>query len=425
LSTGDLLVLAADRHASVPMHIGALVVLDPDAAPEAGAVVRTLGQRAAAVPRLRQRLSTSRGRRGWAADPAFDTVRHLEVVQVVGSDAHLDALAEVVCRRLPRDRPLWRAQVLAQGDRASAVAIVLHHVLADGVGGLALLQALLDGEDESGALRADGPPDPPASAAPVTPVRKPRRSVVDGAKELGVARLRLAGRTSLVRPTGARRRVDVVEADLAAVRAGASRLGVTLNELVLVAVSGAVGQLLRRRRDPLQTLVVSVPVSARRDAGTADAGNAVGVVPVRIPLSTDASSRLAAISRESRRLHTGARGSSETLVAPAFRALARTGALQWFLRHQRLVHTFETNVRGPAGPLRLAGARVARVVPVAVNPGNITVSFDVLSAGGRLVISVVTDPVLLREYEVLRRALQDELGELIEDGSPVPASAHG
>ena len=40
----------------------------------------------------------------------------------------------------------------------------------------------------------------------------------------------------------------------------------------------------------------------------------------------------------------------------------------------------------------MAGCRVEQIVPVAVNPGNVAVSFDVLSYAGTLGITIVTDP---------------------------------
>ena len=86
---------------------------------------------------------------------------------------------------------------------------------------IALLRALVDREGGS-AVDARGARTPSATSAPSVLVGRPRRSVVDGVRELGLSRLRLAGRTSLLSPTGPLRHLDVVEADLGAVRAGAS-----------------------------------------------------------------------------------------------------------------------------------------------------------------------------------------------------------
>jgi hypothetical protein len=68
-----------------------------------------------------------------------------------------------------------------------------------------------------------------------------------------------------------------------------------------------------------------------------------------------------------------------------------------FVEHQRLVHTFETNLRGPAEPVFLGGHKIRAITPAAVNPGNIGVSFDVLSYAGVLGVTVVSDPEIVAE----------------------------
>ena len=59
---------------------------------------------------------------------------------------------------------------------------------------------------------------------------------------------------------------------------------------------------------------------------------------------------------------------------------------------------------------------MTRVVPLATTPGNVTVSFDVLSVAGRLVVTVMSDPTRLPEHALLRDALQAELDGLDEPG---------
>jgi hypothetical protein len=96
-----------------------------------------------------------------------------------------------------------------------------------------------------------------------------------------------------------------------------------------------------------------------------------------------------------------------------FRALARLGALQWFVDHQPLVNTFVTNVRGPAHPWRFCVRPVTSVVPIAVTPGNVGVTFDVLSYAGTLGITIVTDPDVVADADPLARHLAQELDELV------------
>ena len=116
-----------------------------------------------------------------------------------------------------------------------------------------------------------------------------------------------------------------------------------------------------------------------------------------MPAVPDAATRLAALVAERDRVRGPARGGSAAVLTPAFRGLAAVGAFQAFVDHQRLVHTFVTNVRGPAHRMSVAGAEVVAVLPVAVNPGNVAVSFDVLSYAGTLAVTLVCDPGLVPE----------------------------
>lgn len=449
----DLLQLAVDRGGRVPMAIGALLVLDPRAPPPADRVRRLLLERAAGVPRLRQRLvrtPPAAGRPVWLDAGSAALAGCVDVVDVPGratdptdatapSDATtpperrvgralLDTATDLVLTRLPTDGPLWRVRLLlAPGGGVAAVALVAHHVLADGMGGLAILGALAD---------------PPPTAAPVTAsvdadaVRPPERllpwgtlvrdawssrlagvrgagaaarHLASGVDELGVRRPRLAERCSLLGATGGRRHLEVATADLAVVRAHAHAHGATVNDAVVTAVTGALVDLLARRGERVEELVVSVPVSRRRQGEAAALGNETGVVPVRVPAVSDARQRLAALVAQEGRVRAPGRGGSAAVLTPAFRALAAVGAFQGFVDRQRLVHTFVTNVRGPAQRLRLAGAEVTDVVPVAVNPGNVAVSFDVLSYAGTLGVTLVCDPLLVPESAWLGDRLADGL----------------
>ena len=93
-----------------------------------------------------------------------------------------------------------------------------------------------------------------------------------------------------------------------------------------------------------------------------------------------------------------------------FHALAAVGVFQAFVDHQRLVHTFVTNLRGPAQRRRVVGAEVLAVVPVAINPGNVAVSFDVLSYAGTLAVTLVCDPGLVPEAAWLAQRVTAGLG---------------
>jgi diacylglycerol O-acyltransferase / wax synthase len=80
--------------------------------------------------------------------------------------------------------------------------------------------------------------------------------------------------------------------------------------------------------------------------------------------------------------------------------LAALGLAQPFARHQRLVHTFVTNVPGPRETLSLLGARIEAVLPLVGLAGNVTVLFAALSYRGRFDVAVVADAAACPDVDV-------------------------
>lgn len=461
-SSNDLTTLATDR-GPVPMNIGAVLVVEggtgggadaeEGAELDLAAMRSLLGRRVSRVPRLRQVLASTpvgAGRPVWVDDVDFEIGRHVTARVARDEEDLLRVAAELACTRLPRDRPLWTAAwVTGLPDGAGALVVVVHHVMTDGLGGLAVLAALCDlGEDEKAQREATSVRPAPDTGRPSlralrAEARHERlvalgdawgraRAAALGVRELRVAHggaspgsgdshagrgLRLAARTSLNRPTGPRRRLSTVDVALADVAEAAHAHGCTVNDLLLSAIGGALGQVLARRGEHPAELVVSVPVSVRRSTTADRLGNDTGVAPVAVPVSAEALERLSVVAaRTRRRRSAGSKGASAVPLSLAFRLLGRVGVFQVFVDHQRLVHTFVTNVRGPSAALRLAGRRVLAVVPFALTPGNVGVCFDVLSYAGRLVVTVVADPDVVPEQDLLTRLVADELAALTRPG---------
>jgi len=426
-SPTDLTQLASDV-GPAPMNVGALLLLDAGTVVGEQSPEQVIAERSRRIPRLHQRLTPvpfGCGRPIWVDDPDFDVRRHVRTVTCPppGDEAALLAVAaQLITDPLPRSRPLWAAVVVRGLDRDRvAVVVVLHHVLADGIGGLAVLGGLVDGADPArpaGASRRR--PATTRLAADALGQRvsalllAPRRLRPLGRAlgELGVGRPRPAPRCSLNQPTGPERRLAVVRADLATVRAVAHQHGGTVNDVVLTAVTGSLHSLLAHRGERVESLVVSVPVSARRSATIARLGNQVGVMPLTVGTVGSPTDRLAATIALTQARKSEAPGSSGAVLGPVFRLLGALGLFRWFIERQRLVNTFVTNLPGPPVRMALAGASVTEVIPVSVSPGNVTASFAVLSYAGTLAITVIADPVRVRDLPVLVRALDDELARL-------------
>lgn len=429
----DMTVLVSD-HASVPMNMGALMVFEgpPVGPPDVAAVLR---DRVARVPRLRQVLRPvppGCGRPVWVDDSAFSVDRHLERVRRAGpvtDRALLEFAADLLCRPLDRRRPLWRAALLSAPER-SALVMVVHHVLADGLAGLAVLSALAD-EGTDPAIDREFPSPPPAwrelaadaNRSRITALRSSPgqlRHAAAGVRELGLrsGRPRRAEPISLVRPTSSRRVLATARVELASVVAAAHRHRGTVNDVVLAAVTGAMAEVLRARGERPQNLVVSVPVAGRSAADARTLGNNTGVRPIAVPVTADDRARLAAIvAVTSAARGSPARAASAVPLGVVFRALHRTGLFRFFIEHQRLVHTFETNLRGPSAAWHLAGRRIDALVPLVAAPGNVGVTFAALSYAGTLTVSVIADPEALTELDALTDALGRALTRLTTIGA--------
>ena len=429
VSPNDATTLATDR-GPAPMNICAVLTIEHGSELALEEVGALLAARLPRVRRLRQRLVATPpgcGRPVWVDDAAFDLDHHLE--KITDGDL-LEVAAAVACTPLPRGRPLWAARwVTGLPEGRAALLLVVHHCLADGLGGLAVLAALAD----------EGPPSPSDGdvAASVDPQAFPRAQppwralaadawrarlqglsrvpqrlvgMRSGVGELrGGSRLDLAPQTSLNRPTGSGRAVSVATVALASLVRAAHTQGCTVNDLVLCAVAGGVGTVIRERGETAEAIVASVPISTRRSTTVERLGNETGVLPLRLPLLVDRQERLRQITALTARARGPRRGASAGPLGLAFRGLASIGAFQLFIDRQRLVNTFVTNVRGPATPLSFGGHEVLAVVPLAITPGNVGVSFDVLSYAGRLVATVVADPEIVPEHAALAQLLEEEL----------------
>jgi len=417
-------------------HIGAVLLLDaaPGFSVEQARLV--LGERIRTVPRLRQRLYRAPpgcGRPYWADDPAFDINQHVRQVccPPPGDErALLDLAAAQLCVPLPRSRPLWSATFVTglAGD-GTGLLLILDHVLADGMAGLAVLGTLADQGAETAPARADRYPVPAPRArelaadawrgrlrraeraGPGAP-RQARglRRIREGMRELGGARpphRRQA--TSLNRPVGPERRLDVVAVDLAGLRDLGHVHGGTVNDVVLAAVAGALRTVLTARGEQLGDVTIMVPVAARRAATGGELGNQIGIMPVTVPATGDVGTRVTRTAEITRERKSRARGASAALFVPAFRLLARIGLLRWFARRQRAVQTFVTDLHGPDNPLTFGGAPVRAIIPIPSTTGNVTVTFAAASYAGTLRITILSDPSRVSDAPALAAALRHEL----------------
>ena len=435
-SPDDLMLLASDV-GPVPMQAGAVLVLDAGPDFDLATAQAILTARITTVPRLRQRLVRAPlgcGRPIWIDDQAFDIKAHVRSVQCQppGDEAALlERVTATATQPLPWSRPLWSATfVTGLASGRVAIIVVFHHVLADGIGGLAVLASLVDGAP--GAANAPFPrPAPSRRQLAEDALGSRLKALAHPAAVLGRVRPALAelkpgglarpARTTLNAVTGPARRILVTRTGLETVVAFAHSHDATVNDVVLAVVARALRSLLASRGEQAGDLVASVMVTGRPATTATQLGNQIGVMPVRLPGHGDLSDQIAQIATATRARKTANRAASAGLLRPAFRTLAAVGLLGWLINRQRLVSVFVTNLRGPADQFRFAGALIADVIPITDIAGNVTLSFGVMSYAGTLVVVVVADPDHHPDLDTLAGLLQAELDDLSgEKGKRTP-----
>jgi diacylglycerol O-acyltransferase len=416
----------------VPEQFGVLLELEGADGLDLAHVRKLLDDRIRAVPRLRQRLVRAPlgcGGPIWVDDADFDIRDHVHEVACGApgdEQALLDTALATVMSPLPRDAPLWSAtSVTGLADGRTALVVTLHHVLSDGVGGLAVLAALVDPGGEAGEESAFPRPRPGrlvlAHEALTDRLRALRhlrrwwhllRSSFGAGGGLRPPRI---AECSLLRRTGPHRRLSVVRGDREMLRVAARRYGATTNDAVLVAVAGALGRVLAGRGEHVEQLVLTVPVSGRAEEGTDGLGNLVSPILVPVPTAGEVGERLAAVSHEVRARKTDATGPAPiALLGWLFRPVASHGGYRWYLNHQRRFHTLVSHVRGPGESLTFSGAQIVSAVPIGVaEAGNATAYFEVLSYRDDLTVCAVVDPDRFPDLEVLTGGLRAELDLLV------------
>lgn len=170
-SPTDRAFLAMDT-GQVPEQFGVILLLDQVGELDLSRARRLIAERIPAVPRLRQRLFQAPFGCGgpiWVDDPDFDIRSHVRAVacsEPGDEQALLDTALSVIVAPLRRNAPLWSA-VLITGptEGRKALVVVLHHALADGVGGLAILANLIDAPVDAPSVCFPRPAAGPARLA--------------------------------------------------------------------------------------------------------------------------------------------------------------------------------------------------------------------------------------------------------------------
>lgn len=403
------------------------------------------------VERFRQRVVRQRGVDHWEDDPTFDIANHvlpLALPKPADQRALQAVVGDIMSQPLPADRPLWRFWMVEDYKGGNVLISRLHHAIGDGVALMMVLLSLTDLTPEAAAVgRAETEEDSPFAslfhasaeirhraadrAAEIMPevVSLMRRSGAAMSKARSTAAMKLStalGRLVLRPPDtrtlfkGPLQVAKCVtwsdEISLDEIKAIKDRIGGTVNDVLLTAMTGGLRRYLLHRGQAVPAglgVRAAVPVSLRKIDQLADMGNRFGLVFVRLPVGiAEPRARLAELRRRMEAL----KGSYEAGVVLGFlHGMGRSP-----LVIQRLIERIfglkatavMTNVPGPRQPLYLSGRRIRDMLFWVPQSGRLGLGISILSYAGSVRLGVATDWGLIPDPEVIIEGFHAEVEAL-------------
>jgi WS/DGAT/MGAT family acyltransferase len=437
-------LMAEDSDRNVSLAIGGIAIID-GSAPNYSQFKAVLTNRIRAIPRCTQILRTQPfdiGAPKWVHDPGFDLARHVHRVALPqpGDDTELyRVVADLLERRLDRDRPLWECWVIeGLQDNRWAILMKIHHCMADGISAARILTLLCDNTE--GNAFAEAVTSPRAAAHPhlkpvpdrlrrsnpldnlwraATNVANAAARTVSGAAEITTGLLRPTASSSLVGPVTAMRRYRAVRVPLGDVERVCRKFDVTVNDVTLTAITEGfrLALLHRGERPRTDSLRALVPVSMRSPDALDKPGNHLSIMLPYLPVEQDDPiQQLRAVHhRLTRAKHGGQRqaGNVAVSVVKYIPFMLSSWAIRFFTRlPQRGIVTLATNIPGPCRQLEMMDRKVAHLLPIPPIALRLRTGVAVLSYADDLVFGITADYDGGADVEELARGIEKAVTRL-------------
>ncbi|HEX9313836.1 MAG TPA: wax ester/triacylglycerol synthase family O-acyltransferase [Actinomycetota bacterium] len=455
-----------------PMQTIVLAVLrpGPEGPVQVEAVRRHMAARLHELPAFRWRVvpvPLGLSHPLFVEDPDFEVARHVRhaVLPEPGGDGELESLcARLAEQRLDRGRPLWQ-MTLVDGLAGGRQAIVLeiHHALMDGFATLATLARIFSGSADPAldpARGLDGDPGGSPGASPRDRLPGGVRLVAGAIGYQARVLVRLPGLVATTRRGAAavkqRRSEAAVKAPDAGVDTPLSTInrgftaerryartwlpleevrrvkeaaGVTVNDVVLAVVAGALRSYLEARGElPGRPLVASVPVGME-DPGAPPRVTGNRFSRLTTSLATDVAdpwTRLATIAAVTREAKVCLDLAGRQLLAdwleylppllgePAVRRVQAARHNPGTTPAKLDANVVVSNVRGPPEPWQFGSAVVEEMYLAGPPNGGVGVTIVAWDYAGRLLLGLLSFADSVEDPGELTAGLHRGLAELVE-----------
>ncbi len=409
------------------------------------------------IPRYRQVVAPPPfhlGHPTWEDDLRFDIHHHIhqKSLPAPGGESELEALAgHLFGQVMDRSRPLWEIYVVdgLSGERG-ALIVRIHHALADGIAGAALLSILFDATPA-----APPPPQPPVRRLQAEPVEHSlvqavasavhsslrnmiaaEAALLDFGHALLTDRMQtgLQGLLKLIpewaqpverlpfnKPCGGERKFCWADIDLADVKAIRERLGGTINDVILATVTRAVARYAKLHGHPVANRFVRIicPVNVREGQDGTPLGNQITFLPVVLPMGVEDPAELLEAVKMRMEIMKSVRAAELVAIAGAWLAATPPPVQSLFWEGLPLLplpfplfNLICTNVPGSPTPLYSVGRRMTASYPQVPTGQELGVGVAVQSYDGRMFFGLTADAHAASDVTRLRDYIRASFREL-------------
>jgi WS/DGAT/MGAT family acyltransferase len=388
--------------------------------------------------RFRQRAADGLPLTGphWEDDPGFDPDLHFHHVALPAPHdraALQDFIADRVATPLDHSRPLWEVYLIDDFGSGCAILVRIHHSVADGIALARVMLTLTDGGEPDAGIAETGANGSRlhglATAARVASAlvhegvetllhpehaRALAASAADDAQTL--AKLLLPGADPQTAIKGeqslAHRVAWSAPVPLWRVKRAGRAHGATVNDVLVSAVTAAVGRHLGECGDDFDEVHALVPFNLRPldRPLPRELGNRFGLVLLGLPVGID--DPLARLAEVKRRMDAIKHSHEGVLTYGILGLMGRTPAQleEWLIDFFSAKGSMVlTNVPGPRKPLSLAGTPLGGVLVWAPCSGRIGMSVSVFSYAGKVTVGFLTDAGLVPDPQALADGFREEL----------------
>jgi WS/DGAT/MGAT family acyltransferase len=445
--------------ASGPMHISSVYVLDGEL--DFDKLMHRFEARIHLVPAYRRKLAQvpfGLGHPEWVDDPDFDLSNHVRKYSLppgTSLEEGIDKAVELNEPMLDRSKPLWEIVMLEGVPGKTLLLQMTHHAMIDGASGIELTMILYD-------IDPNAPePDPTQDNWEPTPAPNPVELMTRAVQENKTNQwqlirkatdifTRFVSQPAITAPFNAgavspKRKVNWLKKPFAEIREIRRSLGGTINDVVLAVISESIARYLEIHNENTknQHMRIMCPVNVRTEDQQGGLGNQVSAIFPMLPAwSMPCLERLEAVVKETMRIKEEQEAQALTvfqqnlpvmppvgmaasqLVGTAFdpTALAARVPLPPMpntgIRPPNPGFNFTcTNVPGIQVPQYMCGLEVTDTVGLLVLTGNTGFSATILSYNQQLFFSLICEPRLLPDLELITQGIDDVFQELLAAAS--------